>query len=157
MVRWVAFSLMTASLAAAVVLKGGVYPAQWEWSALGISITACLLVSRNPSFWEVEGAWGFALMGLLLGWMVMQLIPLPPVVIAYISPSRWAAALAARMAAAGSAGSWLALSVAPAATMQRLLNVAPAMACFCRNLRVGAPAKPPCLVACGSPSRHRFA
>ena len=138
MVRWVAFSLMTASLAAAVALKGGVYPAQWEWSALGISVAACLLVLRNPRLLRgSKDTWGFALMGLLLGWMVMQLVPLPPGVIAYISPSRWAAALAARMAAAGSAGSWLALSVAPSATTQRLLNVAPAMACFVATYELG--------------------
>ena len=138
MARWVAFSLMTASLAAAVVLKGGVYPTQWEWSALGISIAACLLVFRNPRLLKAsKQSWGFVLMGLLLGWMVLQLVPLPPAVVGSISPSRWAAALAARMAAAGSAGSWLALSVAPSATTQRLLDVAPAMACFVATYELG--------------------
>jgi O-antigen ligase len=59
------------------------------------------------------------------------------VVVGYLSPNRWAAALAARMAAAGSAGSWLAMSVAPAATMQRLLDVAPAMAAFVAAYEMG--------------------
>ena len=138
MVGWVAFSLMTASLAAAVLLKGGVYPTQWEWSALGISLAACLLVFRNPRLLKAsKQSWGFVLMGLLMGWMVLQLVPLPPALVGSLSPSRWAAALAARMAAAGSTGSWLALSVAPSATTQRLLDVAPAMACFVATYELG--------------------
>ncbi|MCM3901712.1 MAG: ABC transporter permease, partial [Pyrinomonadaceae bacterium] len=104
------------------VMNEGV-PLGGNWIHVAI-LLAWLLVFRNPRLLEAsKQSWGFVMMGLLLGWMVLQLVPLPPAVVGSISPSRWAAALVARMAAAGSTGSWLALSVAPSTTTQRLLNV----------------------------------
>ena len=40
--RWCAYGLLTAALAAAATLRGGVYAQQWQWIALLISIAALL-------------------------------------------------------------------------------------------------------------------
>ena len=137
MPRWLTYILMTASLTAAVFSKGGVYPREWEWSAMGISLAACLAVftsSRRRG--SRRHAWGVALLVLLLGWILLQLVPLPASLVAELSPARWNAVAAAR-AATGEHGSWLALSVAPAATMERLVDVLPAMAALVAAREMG--------------------
>ena len=137
MPRWLTYFLMTASLTAAVFSKGGVYPREWEWSAMGISLAACLAVFTSS---RREGSrrhpWGVALLVLLLGWILLQLVPLPASLVAELSPARWNAVAAARVAT-GEHGSWLALSVAPAATMERLVDVLPAMAAFVAAREMG--------------------
>ena len=126
--HWIAYALLSTSFAAAVFLKGGVYPQQWEWTALGISLAAILsLMAARPGD-SFDGP--VVLLAVLLGWMTFQLVPLPPTLVAWLSPDRWSAVSAARVAAGQDLRSWLALSVAPAATTERLLDVAPAMAAF---------------------------
>ena len=131
MAAWVAFSLMSISLFAAVLLRGGVYPQQWEWSALGISVAAalaanaCSIEERSP-----RQNWGCWLLTALLAWMALQMVPLPPVLIAWLSPERWSALSAARTLTGQRAGTWGALSTAPGATLEGLLDVVPAMAAF---------------------------
>ncbi len=70
------------------------------------------------------------LLTLLLGWMLFQLVPLPPVLVEWLSPARWSAVAAARAASGYNAHAWAALSVAPPLTFERLLFVIPAMATF---------------------------
>jgi O-antigen ligase len=130
-IRLSAYGLMTMSLAAAVFLRGGVYPQQWEWSALGISLASTLAVLCLPKPERAPGdAWGFTLMALLLGWMLFQLLPLPPGMVQRLSPARWSVVSAARAATGYDMHNWTALSVAPSATFGRLLDVIPAMAAF---------------------------
>jgi len=120
---------MTASLTAAVILKGGVYPMQWVWSALGISIATVFAVASSNN--RAPGdSWGAAVMGILLAWMMFQLAPLPPAWVARLTPEHWHAVAIARAATGQDPGAWVALSVAPPATIQRLLDVIPAMAAF---------------------------
>jgi O-antigen ligase len=84
-------------------------------------------------------------MAVLLAWMLFQMVPLPPTLVARLTPEHWDAVAFARTvtgqnaaghdatsyAATGhDAGAWIALSVAPSATMARLLDVIPAMAAF---------------------------
>jgi O-antigen ligase len=123
--RWTAYCLMTASLAAAVLLRGGVYPQQWVWSALGISVALVLSTGSNRA---PSDNWGLSVMGLLLAWMVFQTAPLPPALVARLTPEHWLAVAAAHAATGQDPGAWVALSVAPSATIQRLLDVVPAMA-----------------------------
>ena len=72
----------------------------------------------------------FRILGALLAWMLFQVTPLPPAVIAFFSPKSWELAKVARATAGYDLNAWLPLSIAPAATLQRLLNVIPAMAAF---------------------------
>jgi O-antigen ligase len=138
MLQWVAYCLMTVSLAAAVMLKGGVYPAQWEWSALGVSLAACLAVFSGSARDNTRGrSWDLGLMGLFLGWISLQLVPLPPGLVAHLSPLRWKVVSAARAAIGQDSSAWVALSVAPAASMQRLLDFLPAMAAFVAAREMG--------------------
>jgi len=130
MIRWLSYGLMAASLAAAVLLSGGVVASQWKWSALGISLAAALAIFGIPQSERSRGgSRGLALLALLLGWMLFQLLPLPTGLIEGLSPARWSAVAAAR-AASGDAHRWTALSVAPNLTFERLLFVVPAMAAF---------------------------
>ena len=127
--RWLAYCLMTVSFGAAVFLKGGVYAQQWEWSALGVSIAA--VVSLLPRHERSPGNLrGLTLMAALLGWMLLQLVPLPPALLHALSPVRWTALSVARQTTGQAPGGWAPLSLAPAATIERLLDVIPAMAAF---------------------------
>ncbi len=138
MPRWLTYSLMTASLATAVLFKGGVYPAEWEWSAMGVSLAACLSVFIGSRGEEPPGrAGGLALLAIMTGWILVQLCPLPAGLVAQLSPSRWNAVAAARAATGQEHGAWLSLSVAPAATLERLLDVLPAMAAFIAAREMG--------------------
>jgi len=69
-------------------------------------------------------------MGALVGWMVLSLLPLPPGMIAMLSPERFSAISAARQLTGQNPHAWFTLSVAPGATVERLLDVVPAMAAF---------------------------
>jgi O-antigen ligase len=71
-----------------------------------------------------------AVIFILLLWMLLQLAPLPPAIVAWLSPERASDASLARAAASGNPHTWLALSVAPAASIERLLAVVPAMVAF---------------------------
>jgi O-antigen ligase len=126
---WAAYCLMAASLAAAVLLKAGVHPQQWEWSALGISVAAILAVSTEND--RAPGdKWGLGLMGVVLAWMAFQVAPLPAALVARLTHEHWHALAAARAATGQDPRAWMALSVAPSATIERLLDVIPAMAAF---------------------------
>jgi len=120
---------MGTSLTAAVLLQGGVYPQEWIWSALGLSLAALLALaiknSRAPS-----DPWANAFMGIVLAWMLLQLVPLPPAWVARIAPENWRAVAAARAMAGVKQSAWVSLSVAPPATFERLLDVVPVMAAF---------------------------
>ena len=128
--RWTAYCLLTICLSAAVLLRGGVYPQQWQWIALGISVAALLCAGGKPAPGDRWSSVGFVLLGLLVGWMALAMLPLPPALVQHIAPGRWSDLIAARAAAGHGAGSWMALSYAPAATMERLLDILPAIAVF---------------------------
>lgn len=127
--RWAAYWLMAASLAASVLLQAGVHPWQWEWSALGVSVAAILAVT-TASHSPPGDKWEFGVLGLVLAWMTFQVAPLPPFVVAGLNPGHWNAVAAARAATGNAREAWVALSVAPSATIERLLDVIPAVAAF---------------------------
>ena len=124
--RWTAYGLLTAALVTAVVLKGGVYPQQWVWMALAISAAALLVATIGRR----RTQWGVTLMGILLVGMMFQLVPLPPALVAKITPEHWRAVATARTITGQEAGAWVSLTLAPSATFERLLNVVPTMATF---------------------------
>jgi len=130
-VRTTAYILMAVSLAAAAFLKGGVIASEWQWIALSLSLAACLslLQGTEPSRGS-RPAWGIGVLALLLGWMLLQLVPMPPSLVAFLSPYRWNAVQAAREATGQDLHTWVALSVALPATLERLLYVLPALAAF---------------------------
>jgi len=123
--RRAAYILMAVSLAAAIILKAGVVPTQFGWTALGVSLAACLALARAPRANRAT-----VILTLLLGWMLLQLIPLPPALVALLSPYRYHALQAARTALGHNPLAWMPLSAAPAATFASLLFVVPAMAAF---------------------------
>ncbi len=126
-----AFALMSVSLFAAVLLRGGVYPEQWKWTALGVSVAALLVTKVTPvSDSSTRTDWSQLFLVALLVWMAAQMLPLPPALVAHLSPERWNAVSAARQLLGQNARTWFALSVAPGETLERLLDVVPAMAAF---------------------------
>ena len=129
--RWVAYALLALSLTSAVLLSGGVYASQWQWIAVGIALGSCLCLSVPARRAAPQAtSWEMRIMGLLLLWMGIQLTPLPPAAVRFLSPERWNTEITARMATGFDLGAWLPLSVAPGATLERLLYVVPAMAVF---------------------------
>ncbi|MGH9591985.1 MAG: hypothetical protein ACRD5L_02760, partial [Bryobacteraceae bacterium] len=133
---WLAYGLMTASLSAAVFLRGGVYPRQWEWCGLACAVASLLWVL--PAEIPAPGSSrGLAVLGVLLGWMLLQLAPLPPALVGWFSPLRASAVAAARAVTGEDQSAWMALSTAPALTMERLLDVLPAMAVFVAAREMG--------------------
>jgi O-antigen ligase len=127
---------MTASLAAAVALRGGVYPSQWEWCALAAGVATLLWLL--PAETTTPGSSPeLAIMGALLAWILLQLAPLSPTLIGWLSPYRASAIAAARAATGEDQNAWVALSTAPALTVERLLDVIPAMAVFVAAREMG--------------------
>jgi O-antigen ligase len=125
------YCLMSVSLAAAVFLKAGLEPRQWQWSALGVSLAGVLSILGGSKLQPLPAdRWGRRLMALLLAWMLLQMVPLPPLLVNLLSPNRWAAAAAARSVTGRAAETWLALSTDPTSTMHFLLKIVPAMAAF---------------------------
>jgi O-antigen ligase len=80
---------------------------------------------------------GIILLTLLLGWMLLQIVPLPPAWVAHLSPNVWHISEAARIATSQDLNSWLPLSTSPALTLGRLLDVIPAMAAFVALREIG--------------------
>jgi O-antigen ligase len=140
--QWLVYALMTLSFGAAVILKGGDNPRQWEWTALGVSLAAILAILPGPR-WEraPRESFGFGVLVLLLGWMVFQVTPLPPAILTHIAPTRWTAVEAARLATGQSLNSsltsWAAISAAPPASFERLLDILPAMAALVAAREMG--------------------
>lgn len=136
-VRWLAYIVLALSLIVAVLLRGGFDPAAWAWisaalsSACFVSLTVRSRSASDPTPLEIY------LLAVLLLWMLLQMAPLPPAVVAWLSPRRWADASAARAFVGFPLGAWLPISVAPAATLERLLYVVPAMAAFVAAREVG--------------------
>ncbi len=131
MTRWLAYGLMAVSLVAAVLLKGGAHPELWQWSALGVSMGAFLtLFGRSQRNRSSREEWGFVFLGLLIAWMMIQWLPIPPWALKLLAPERWAALAAVRAATGLDKNAWASLSTAPAATLDRFSNVIAATAAF---------------------------
>jgi O-antigen ligase len=139
LVYGIALTLLGLSLAWAALSRGGGDPDAWKWSALGISLAASLVVftgSLKKGALKTDA--GLVLLGLLLGWMLFQLTPLPPTWVAVLSPRRWSTVAAARVVTGQNMNAWLPLTTAPALTLQCLLCVVPAMAAFVALREIGA-------------------
>jgi O-antigen ligase len=130
MTRWLAYGLMALSLASAVFFNGGAHPEQWQWSAVGLSLGAVLALSLKDERNRDPEEWGFIFLGLLIAWMMIQWIPIPSWALKPLAPNRWADLQAARAISGLDKDAWASLSVAPAATLDRLLCVIPASAAF---------------------------
>lgn len=136
--RWLAYIGLALSLALAALLNGGVDPSQWQWIAVIISLSSCLCLAVQSERTSDSGNnLELRILGALLLWMLFQLVPLPPAVVGFLSPHRWDSALAARLATGAPLNAWLPFSVAPAATLERLLYVLPAMAAFVAAREMG--------------------
>jgi VWFA-related protein len=138
MTRLLAYLLLAVAIWAAVFSRGGVYPQQWEWSALLISLGAAVWVQARPEVKPATGRpWVSMLLVALSCWLVLQLVPLPSALLRLLSPMRWSAVAAAREMTGQGNGGWAALSLAPGVTLQRLLDVIPAMAAFLAAREIG--------------------
>lgn len=139
LMRNVALVLLALSLGWAVQNLGGVWPQKWAWSALGISLAACMvIVSGGLRRESAKPDAGIVLLGALLGWMIFQVVPLPPVWVALLSPKIWGIVKDVRAATGQDPNGWLPLSAAPSLTLERLLYVIPAMAAFVTMREIGA-------------------
>jgi O-antigen ligase len=127
---------MAAALFAAVLLRGGTLPNQWEWCALAGAAGSLLWLlpgkERPPG-----SSHELAITAALLAWMIIQLVPLPPALIARLSPGHAGAVAAARAATGQPPGAWIPLTLAPPSTFERLLDVIPAMAVFAAAREMG--------------------
>ncbi len=143
---WVAYGVLAAALAGAVFFHGGVDAHLWEWSALGVCLAALLAPwdrasssrGRSLSNKQSRPDWTLWLAGALAAWIVLALAPLPPMLVHLFAPGRFEAARVARLATGQGLGRWLPLSIAPAATFERLLDVLPAMAAFLLARQMGS-------------------
>lgn len=124
-VRWVTLFILTSALAAGLLLKGGTRPHQWNWSILGIAVAGILywatLRSRERT---PRDRWVTWLATAFVAWVAFQMVPLPPGLVSVLSPVR-----AELSRAAGTAG-WTPLSITPAETFSRLLELAGAVLTF---------------------------
>jgi O-antigen ligase len=111
-------------LIAAPLLFGGVKPE--SQAVLGIFLSLGLLLTNNtrPAFPRLPRWLKITLVTLLL----LPLVPLPSSLVAFLSPER--ARLAAEFPIDGQVPQWLTLSTSPARTIQRLWELALAIAAF---------------------------
>lgn len=138
MMRWLGYGVMSVSLAAAVILRGGVIVAEWQGYAIGLSLGSLIWAALGPKNERAPVQRGLLVaLALLLAWFFFQMIPLPPVVVAWLSPQRWNAVSSARGLLHQDLTAWTALSVAPSATLERLIFVLPAMAVFVAAREMG--------------------
>lgn len=123
--RWLTLVILTSALAAGLYLKGGSSPHQWNWSILAIAVAGILywaaLRSRDRA---PRDPWTGRLALAFVAWGAFQLVPLPLWLVGVLSPMR-----AELSRAAGSTG-WMPLSIAPAATFSRLLELGGAVVTF---------------------------
>ncbi|HEY4363721.1 MAG TPA: O-antigen ligase family protein [Bryobacteraceae bacterium] len=126
---------MAVSLASAALFTGGVYPTSWEWIAVAAS-AGSLLTLIPPSTCPREKM-GSILILCLAGWILLFIVPLPAGLVAEVFPSRWHAAQAADQITGRRAVNWLGLSLAPAATWERLLDVLPCLAVLAAGREMG--------------------
>ncbi len=132
MIPGVAYALLTVALAAGAILKGGVYPQHWQWIALAVGVGSLLAVIKSRPFpaKSSEPLVSNILLAALLLWMTFGLVPLPAPAVAWLSPHRWSDLEQARRMTGQPLDAWAPLSLAPPATLERLLYVASAMAMF---------------------------
>lgn len=124
-VRWITLALLTGALAAGLVLDGGATPAQWNWSILAIAVAGTLywatLAERERAS---RDRWTFWLAVAFVSWSAFQLVPLPLWLIGFISPMR------AELSRAAGITGWVPISIAPAQTFTRLLELGGAVVTF---------------------------
>ena len=105
-------------------------PLEWQWVAALIAVASLACLALRSRRRESALAFEDYILAALAAWMLFALAPLPPALVSLLSPQRATVAASARALAGVSPDAWLPLSAAPAATMERLLFVLPAMAVF---------------------------
>jgi O-antigen ligase len=117
--------ILTTALAAGLVLKGGSTPHQWNWSIVGIAGAGILywatLRSRDRAPRDPRTTW---LATAFVAWCVFQIVPLPPWMVGVLSPMR------AELARSAGVTGWIPLSIAPAESFSRLLELGGAVLTF---------------------------
>jgi O-antigen ligase len=108
-----------------LVLKGGSTPHQWNWSIAGIAVAGILywatLRPRDRAPSDPRTKW---LATAFLAWGVFQIVPLPGWLVGVLSPMR------AELSRAAGATGWMSLSIAPAESYSRLLELGGAVLTF---------------------------
>jgi hypothetical protein len=125
--RWILLTGMTAALGAAAFLRGGVDPAQWTWIAGALLVLGIVSsLHRDPRDRVLEAA-----LCALCGYVLLQVVPLPEALVAWLSPEA-----AAIWRGAGRTG-LMPLSVAPASTVELGIRLAALAAALLTARRLG--------------------
>lgn len=123
-------ALIALSFVFAVFFNGGVEPEVWQWSALGISLgSLCCILSAAGAATQI-GPKGLGILYVLVGWLLLQTVPLAPWIVEHLSPVHWHAVMMARSLTGQNSSRWFALSVAPPETMRVLVDFFPAFSAF---------------------------
>ncbi len=124
-VLWITLFLLTGALGAGLILKGGTLPHQWNWSILAVAIAGILYWANTRSRERAPvDRWTTWPATALLAWVAFQLAPLPAGLVALLSPMR------AELSLAAGVTGWTSLSIAPAETLSRLLELGGAVLTF---------------------------
>lgn len=128
---WVLIPLSIA-LAAALVLKGGVWPREWNWIALAIALVTCAWWATPSAQRHRTRRLGVVeTLALALGiYPLLQLLPLPSALVAILSPERYAAATSIATAFGEPLPAFIPLSLSTPRTFEVWLTLAPAIAVF---------------------------
>jgi O-antigen ligase len=117
--------ILTSALAAGLYLKGGSSPHQWNWSILAIAVAGILYWTVvRPSERAPGDPWTRRLALAFVAWVAFQLVPLPLWLVGVLSPMR------AELSRAAGTTLWVPLSIAPAETFSRLLELGGAVVTF---------------------------
>jgi O-antigen ligase len=117
--------ILTSALAAGLYLKGGSSPHQWNWSILAIAVAGILYWAGMRSREREPGdPWTRRLAMAFVAWGAFQLVPLPLWLVGVLSPMR------AELSRAAGITGWVPLSIVPAETFNRLLELGGAVVTF---------------------------
>ena len=123
--RWLTLVILTSALAAGLYLKGGSSPHQWNWSILAIAVAGILYwAAMRPRERAPADPWTRRLALAFVAWGAFQLVPLPLWLVGVLSPMR------AELSRAAGITLWMPLSIAPAETFSRLLELGGAVVAF---------------------------
>lgn len=117
-------------MTAAAVTTGGVYTHEFQWVGLAMACLALLSAVVRSRRSTAPDSRDLVLLGLLVLWIILQLVPLPATLVRLVSFYRWQDLERVRAAVGASQESWMQISVAPSVSVERLLHVLTGIAAY---------------------------